>query len=307
MRREISPRDDEWPMGLNELGPTTAPRRLFVEGRPLVEHEKAIAVVGTRRPTAAGLEAAHDFATGLAEAGFIVVSGLALGIDAAAHRAALTAGGQTIAVLGAGLDMAYPQRNRSLRREIEELGTVVTEYPEGTEPFASHFPERNRIIAGLCIGVVVIEGTTKSGALITARLALDANRRVWAVPGSIRNRQASGPNELIRSGNASLVTHVDHVFEDVSPSLVWGVNTTSGTSAAALDEEEIQVLSLLDDVPVQARVIGSESGLSLGAVGLILAKLEVRGLVKGRAHGYELTSTGGKARAAVTSVEEKAL
>ena len=174
----IHPGDPEWPARLSELGPHRRPAALHAEGEGLRSELPFVAVVGTRRPTGAGVEAAERIARGLAEAGWVVVSGLAVGIDAVAHRAALDAGGTTVAVLGCGLDVAYPARNVALRRRIAEQGTVLTEYPAGTRPARRNFPERNRIIAGLCLGAVVVEGSLRSGAMVTARLALDMNRSV---------------------------------------------------------------------------------------------------------------------------------
>jgi DNA processing protein len=168
--RVVAPGDDEWPSQLSELETCKRLRRLYAVGKSLDCGPKTIAIVGTRRPTAAGIEAAEMLASGLAQAGFTVVSGLALGIDAAAHRAALAAEGSTVAVLGCGMDVDYPKRNVSLKRQIAARGTLLTEYPAGTNPTPFTFPERNRIIAGLSMGVVVVEGGVKSGALITARL-----------------------------------------------------------------------------------------------------------------------------------------
>ncbi|HEY7875166.1 MAG TPA: DNA-processing protein DprA, partial [Actinomycetota bacterium] len=172
--RVITPADEEWPPQLDELGPARPPKQLFVRGRPLEAGRRTVAVVGARRPTAAGIEAAETLTRGLVEAGFAIVSGMAMGIDAAAHAAAIDAGGYTVAVLGCGLDVIYPARNRQLRARIESAGTLLTEYPEGTEPAAFHFPERNRIVAGLAAAVLFVEGGERSGGLITARAALDA-------------------------------------------------------------------------------------------------------------------------------------
>jgi DNA processing protein len=298
-RRVITQKSDEWPSVLSELSGDSAPRRLFVEGQPLRAGTTAVAVVGTRRATSAGIEAASEISRGLAQAGFAVVSGLAVGVDAAAHKAALAAGGYTVAVLGTGLDRHYPERNAALRTEIGRKGTVVTEYPEGTPPHKSHFPARNRIIVGLCEGVVVVEGGYRSGALITARIALDENKTVWAVPGSIRNAMSAGPNELIRRGNAALVTEVEHIFEELSPSLVWKDKHQKATPGPMLSQEERSVLFVLDDVGLSPDRVARRSGKSLGQVALCLSKLEVRGLVIRRVTGYEITGTGAKVRAAL--------
>jgi DNA processing protein len=215
--RVVRREDDEWPTYLDELGSHPTPLELFARGEPIRSGERAVAVVGTRRPTASGVHATRTLTRGLAEAGFAIVSGVAVGIDAVAHAAALEAGGYTLAVLGCGLDYPYPRENLRLRSRILEVGTVVSEYPDDTAPLPAYFPARNRIIAGLCAATVVVEGGHKSGALITARIALDANRSVFAVPGSVRNPMAAAPNELIRTSQASLVTHFKHITDDLCP------------------------------------------------------------------------------------------
>ena len=289
----------EWPSKLDDLGPHLPPDRLYVEGLPLVVGDRTIAVVGARHPSAAGVEAARELTTGLAQAGFGIVSGLAVGIDSVAHRAALEVGGYTIAVLGCGLDVDYPKRNKKLKELIGQRGTLVTEYPDGTEPYASHFPERNRILAGLAKGVLFVEGTSRSGGLITARIALDAQRDVYAVPGSIRNPLAWAPNELIRTSQAALVTEVKHICDEVAPSLVWQPTLEHGVAApAALDEPERQLLAFLDDSPVPREDIRRQSGLTEGEASLALARLEVRGLALRRTGGYVITDAGARARRA---------
>jgi DNA processing protein len=162
--RCIAPGHCEWPERLSELGPLPPPRKLKVAGRAIDVSARTVAIVGSRRPTAAGIEAAEQLARGLAETNFVVVSGLAIGIDAVAHKAALDAGGQTIAVIGGGMDLNYPERNERLRYEIDDRGTVVSEYPEGTPPRNYHFPQRNRIIVGLCEAVVVVHAPVSLSA-----------------------------------------------------------------------------------------------------------------------------------------------
>jgi DNA processing protein len=296
-RRLLAPGAPEWPDRLEELGPYDPPRRLYVEGRSIDPARPAIAIVGTRRPTAAGVEAAADLARGVSEAGFTVVSGLAVGIDASAHRAALDGGGHTIAVLGCGLDVDYPARNRQLRKRIAEDGTLVTEYSGGTRPTRFSFPLRNRIIAGLSLGVVVVEGSLTSGALVTARLALDANRSVYAVPGSLRNAVARGPNELIRTGRAALVSSVDHIFEDLAPHLVWRQGAGSPPKMAECTREERTVLAALDDSPLSADRLTALTGLAAGCLAATAARLEVRGLAVRSPGGVAVTAAGARARA----------
>lgn len=296
-RRTLRPSDSEWPSLLDELGPIRRPQLLFAEGIE-VPDRPLIAIVGSRRPTVAGLDATKLLTTGLVQAGFGVVSGLAAGIDAAAHVAALDAGGYTIGVLGFGLDVDYPRRNARLKKRISAEGTVLTEYPSGTQPHAFHFPERNRIIAGLALGTLVVEGGIKSGALITARRALDANRAVFAVPGSFRNVMSAGSNELIRTSQAALVTCVEHIFEELAPRLAFEGPPKVGLESRRpdLDEREAIVLSLLDDVPTNPDRLCAELKLDVGAIALALSHLEVRGLIMRRGAGYQITTAGARLR-----------
>ena len=298
MRRSIRPLDPEWPRQLNEIAPHRPPEQLFACGLPLDTGVPAIAIVGTRRPTGAGLDAASTIARAVAEAGWIVVSGLAVGIDAAAHRSALDAGGITVAVLGCGLDVDYPTANSRLRNRIAEHGTVLTEYPPGTPPIKHHFPERNRIIAGFCMGTVVIEGSLRSGAMVTARLALDMNRNVYAVPGSPRNPMAAAPNDLIRTSRALLVTEARHIFDDLAPSLAWPERVSTGPHVVSpCTGHERAVLMALDDMPLPLERVARDAKLSPGRAAVLLAQLEVRGLViRGRA-GYARAASGTRALA----------
>jgi DNA processing protein len=192
------------------------PATLHVAGDPMLLWHPAVAVVGSRAPTPGGREQAFEFARALARAGFCVVSGMAAGIDAAAHRGALSVGGKTVAVLGSGLDVVYPPRNRDLQAQVAAAGALVTEYPPGTPTRPFQFPRRNRIVAGLALGTVVIEAALRSGALITARLAADAGREVFALPGSIQNPLARGCHGLIRQG-AALVESPDDVIAALAP------------------------------------------------------------------------------------------
>jgi len=299
--REIRPNDPEWPPLLDELGPLRPPQQLYATGRPLDSSKLSVAVVGTRRPTAAGVEMAETIARGLVEAGATVVSGLAIGIDAVAHRSALEADGSTVGVLGCGLALDYPAKNSKLRHHLSRLGTVVTEYPDEWPPQPHQFPERNRIIVGLTSAVVVVEGGTQSGALITARIALDANRQVFAVPGSARNAMAEGPNRLIRNSQASVCTSVNDIFDELAPGTLHRSFVHHAPAAIQLDEVETDVLMFLDDVPVAIDRVVSAVGHPPGAVALALSKLEVRGLAGRRRGGYEITGGGARARAAALS------
>lgn len=297
--RIIAPGSSEWSYRLDELGPHSPPKKLFVAGREIDPHSKTVAVVGTRRPTAAGIEAAQMIGRGLAQAGFVVVSGLAIGIDAAAHRASLDAGGHTIAVIGSGMDLNYPKGNLALRKRIDAEGTIVTEHPKGVPPLQRHFPLRNRIIVGLSEAVVVVEGSIKSGALISGRIGLDANRNVFAVPGSIRNPYAAGPNELIRCQEATLITDVQHIFDELAPGLVWGEDALP-LGPVGLDDNQRRVLDVLDDIAVTADFIVAQTQMAQGLVLLSLSKLEIRGFARRWNGAYELTTSGARIRAALT-------
>jgi DNA processing protein len=305
--RELRPADPEWPARLSELGPHPPPTRLFAAGAPLEAERPAVAVVGTRRPTGAGVQSAYEIAGGFAEAGWTVVSGLAVGIDAMAHRAALEASGLTVAVLGCGLDVDFPARNVELRRTIAERGTLLTEYPPGTPPERRNFPRRNRLIAGLGLGVVVVEGSLRSGALVTARLALDADRSVYAVPGSCRNPMAEGPNELIRTSQAALVTSAAHVFEDLAPALAWApaADATSG-HVPACSKPEGAVLAALDDSPLAPDSLAEGLGLRAGRLAVTLSQMEVKGWVVRSRGGYALTTAGARVRSRLPPVPSDA-
>lgn len=296
--RTITARSTEWPRLLDECG--SPPERLFVQGRELGSDAAFIAIVGTRYPTVAGIEVAREMATAIAEAGFVVVSGLAVGIDAVAHRAALDAGGATVAVVGAGLDIDYPQRNRTLRSDIEQCGTIVSEYEEGTAPRPHHFPARNRIIAALSVATIVTEGGIGSGALITARCALEANRAVFAVPGSVRNAMAAGPNELIKRSEAVPLTTPADLFAEIAPHTAWGEpSEPSSSGLPGLEPDEFTVLARLDDIALLPDRLSEVASLEPGRIALVLARLEVRGLVAREGAGYRITSMGARLREAV--------
>lgn len=297
MMRVVRVSDAGWPAGLNE-GISPLVESLHAVGRPLDIAAPMVAVVGTRRPTAAGLTATREITSELALAGYTIVSGLAVGIDAMAHRAALDVGGRTVAVLGCGHSIDYPKRNRTLRRALEQQGTVLSEYAPETEPKPWMFPLRNRIIAGLTLATIVIEGTIKSGALVTARLALDANREVFAVPGSVRNVMAEGPNELIRRGEAALVTNAGHVLEglsDAAPRLV----AEPRLPTVDLSDAEQDVLAHLDDVPDSVDAMVDAVKLPLPSVTAALSMLELYGLARRTYRGYVITDEGSEARRAL--------
>ena len=202
---------DDYPPLLKQI--PDPPLALYVRGNPKLLSQYAVAMVGTRKPSAYGSSVAHRLAHDLAERGLVVVSGLARGIDSAAHRGALEANGKTVAVLGSGLDVIYPRENKRLAEKVMETGAMISEFPLGTGPAPENFPIRNRIISGLSLGVVVVEAAEYSGSLITARLGLEQNREVFAVPGNITSPQSFGPNHLIKQG-AKLVDQWMDVVEE---------------------------------------------------------------------------------------------
>ncbi|MCY1271216.1 DNA protecting protein DprA [compost metagenome] len=260
--------DPDYPALLAEL--VNAPPLLFVAGcRELLETPQ-LALVGSRRASRPGLDIAHAFARSLAAGGFTVTSGLALGIDGAAHQGALDAGGRTVAVLGTGLERIYPHRHLGLaRRIVAEGGALVSELPLDCPPHASNFPRRNRIISGLSLGVLVVEASTSSGSLITARLAAEQGREVFAIPGSIHHPGARGCHELIREG-ATLVESVDDILENLRG---WR------NCASQPETRSHPLLDLLRAAPQSAEALAAGSGMRLPEVLVALTDLELEGLV----------------------------
>lgn len=249
------------------------PPLLFVRGNPALLERPQLAIVGSRRASPPGLDTAQAFAQALAGAGFVVTSGLALGIDGAAHRGAIKAGGGTIAVLGTGLENIYPQRHKGLAEELVEAGgALVSEYPLATTPAKDNFPRRNRLISGLSVGVLVVEAQLASGSLITARLAAEQGREVYAVPGSIHHPGARGCHQLIRDG-AQLVENVEHILEGLSG---WTSHRAALPAPAPVDDP------ILRELAAGAR--GSEAlardlGWSLPRLLAALTELEITGQV----------------------------
>ena len=251
------------------------PPVLYVKGDLEPEDEPRVTVVGTRQPTAYGRQAAHDLAGGLAEQGLAVVSGLARGIDGAAHRAALQRGGRTIAVLGSGPDVVYPREHKRLVEEIVASGAVVSEYPLGAKPEARHFPRRNRLLSGLSRGTLVIEAGEGSGTLSTVRFALEQGRDVLCVPGSIFSPASRLTNGLIQEG-AKLVASVDDVLEEFELGAAPRQEPMPGLSAADT-EEEAAILSALGHEPVHIDEVSRATGIAIAQVASTLAVMEIKG------------------------------
>jgi DNA processing protein len=290
-------RHPEYPTQLTET--PAAPSVIYVKGEMLGADEKAIAVVGSRDATPYGLEMTRRISYDLARAGVTVVSGLARGIDTAAHRAALEAGGRTMAVLGSGLDRVYPQRNIPMAEKIIENGALFTEYPPGVSALPQHFPRRNRVISGLCHGVLVVEAAFKSGAMLTVNWALEQDRDVYAVPGSALSEKSKGTNWLIQQG-AKLTTVADDILEELNidtdqsvpqldaASRSGSVEKSTGFGENALDNLarennvlsiERRVVDLLEKAegPIHVDDITRTLGEAAAAVSSVLVMLELRG------------------------------
>lgn len=283
--------DPRYPARLRQL--PNPPSALFLHGDPDLLSLPQLAIVGSRNPSTGGRRNAHDFAAHLAAAGLVISSGLATGIDAAAHQGALDADGLTLAVTGTGLDRVYPAKNRTLAHEIAMSGLLVSEFPTGTPPLPAHFPRRNRILAGLSFGTLVVEAALKSGSLITARLATESGREVFAIPGSIHNPMARGCHALIRDG-AKLVETAEHVFEELAPLLGEAAPATresapetvgSGTGEATMDPQHRQLLDAMGFDPATTDELVERTGFPAAEVSSILLLLELQGHVSSAAGG----------------------
>ena len=274
-----------WPAGLEHLD--QPPRRLWLAG-PGSLAGPAVAVVGSRRPTLAGVDIARQLGADLVRAGATVVSGMALGIDGAAHRGALEAGGLTVAVLGCGVDVCYPARHRRLRDEIAATGLIVSEEEPGAAPAPWQFPKRNRIIAALVAAAVVVEAGERSGALSTARHAADLGREVLAVPGSIRNPVAAGCNQLIRDGATPLLRLQDLL--DAVPALAAcpRASRADGEVASPPAGPQGRLLALLGTEPVHPDRLAAELGCPAAALAVRLTSLEIAGRIAAVPGGFVL-------------------
>jgi DNA processing protein len=264
--------DPDYPQTLLQI--PDPPTLLYVRGRLDLLNSAALAMIGSRNPTPQGSQNAERFSAALAQAGLTVTSGLALGIDAAAHRGALTASGNTVAFIGTGIDRIYPATNRQLAIEIAARGSIISEFPLGTPPVAANFPRRNRLIAGLSLGALVVEATVDSGSLITARLASEQGREVFAIPGSIHSPQSRGCHKLIKQG-AKLVETVQDVLDE----LHW----KSAPAEFPLQSESAQdIPGLLHSMgfdPCSVDELAHLNGLTAGIVSVMLLHLELDGQV----------------------------
>lgn len=284
--------DEDYPPQLATL--YDPPPVLYVRGALMASDQLAIAVVGSRRPTAYGRSVAERLAGELASLGFTVVSGLARGIDGLAHQAALSAGGRTLAVYGSGIDLVFPAEHRELADAIAERGALISEFPMGVPPVAHNFPRRNRIIAGLALGTVVVEAAAKSGSLITARCAMEQGREVFAVPGQVITGKSRGAHRLIKQG-ATLVEGVEDIIDALplhframleEAQAAEGVSTSEPEPASVLvppaprvSASERALLALIQEEPRPIDRMIEESGLAPSAVSGLLVQLELKGLV----------------------------
>lgn len=268
--------DPDYPQLLAEI--PAPPPILYYRGALIEPDTTAVAIVGTRRVTAYGREMAHRLAFDLAKAGVTIVSGMALGVDGIAHRAALEAGGRTIAVLGSGIDVLYPWQHRDLAKRIEQQGAIVSDYPPGTKPDRFNFPPRNRIISGLSLGVVVVEAPEKSGALITVDFAAEQGRDAFAVPGPVHAPASAGCLRIIRDG-ATMVRSADDVLEDLH--LRRGVAEPDPVqSTLPLSDDERRLLSVLTGEAQHIDDIAAKVNRSVSEVSGMLMMLQLQGVVR---------------------------
>ena len=287
--RAIARWDDEYPAMLREI--YDIPPLLFVHGNLESLQTPSVAVVGTRDPSIYGSRMAKELAGGLAAAGYTVVSGLAYGVDSIAHHAALDSDGRTIAVLGSGLDLIYPSQNKDLAKRICENGCIVSEFMMGTQPDSKNFPRRNRIISGLSLGVLVVEAGVKSGALITARYALDQNRDVFAVPGDVSRGGSHGTNRLISEG-ARLVQELKDILDELrgvsdvpkqkTPKEVQTrlLPETRPAPEPSLSVEERKVYKGITEEPVHVDEIADRLGMDVSALLGVLLRLQMKSLIR---------------------------
>ncbi|GGI88497.1 DNA-processing protein DprA [Legionella impletisoli] len=272
--------DEHYPSLLLEI--YDPPPVLYARGDLTAFNQAKVAMVGSRKPTIIGAETAHRFAYELARQHIAVVSGLALGIDAEAHQGALKANGCTIAAMATGMDRIYPNRHQALAERIIKNGLLLTEFPLGTSPIPGHFPRRNRIISGLSLATLVVEAAIKSGSLITARMALEQNRDVFAIPGSIHNPQARGCHHLLQQG-AKLVTSTEDILMELNLSMTQSVDSQPLIGLAIQNENLVKCIGFEVTTVDQ---ISARSGYNVEQVACELADLEIKGIVKAVPGGY---------------------
>jgi len=283
----IAAESDDFPHLLRQI--PDPPKRLYVVGNIDALHLPALAIVGSRNPTRGGRQNAYEFAKHLGRSGFCIVSGLAQGIDAAAHEGALDADAMTVAFLGHGIDRIYPAENRELAHRIAAGGVLCSEYPLGSPPRKEHFPRRNRLISGLSLGTLVVEAAKRSGSLISARLAAEQGREIFAIPGSIHNPMSRGCHQLIRQG-AKLVESADDIVSELGPMvghLMQNVteDAPETTSSKHRDPDYEKLLQTLSYDPASADELAEQSGLTIDQVSSMLLILELEKKIEAQAGG----------------------
>lgn len=270
--------DKDYPEGLHHI--YDSPKVLYKKGDVLEKDKMAIAIVGSRKSTQYGQWATEKFVKELVNMDVTIVSGLALGIDSVAHKTALETGGRTIAILGNGLDTIYPKRNKGLYEEIPTNGAILTEYPLGTPPLAYNFPQRNRMISGLSLGIIVIEAKEKSGSLITAYHALEQGKEVFALPGNINSIFSRGTNKLIKDG-AKILMDVEDIIEEIYELQQKVVEKKKGEiDYSDLSSLEIEILEIIQEGPIHGDIITAKTGIDISTINGILTILELKGLIK---------------------------
>jgi DNA processing protein len=268
----ISYWDPDYPTALKSIH--DPPALLYTRGR--LPTGDALSVVGSRKASNAGIDLTSRISHDIAALGIVIVSGLARGIDSAAHRAALQAEGLTVAVLGCGIDRIYPSEHQQLFQQITETGAIISEYPPGTEPLPGHFPGRNRIISGMSKGVLIVEAAQKSGSLITADFALEQGREVFAIPGGVLATNSDGVNSLIKDG-AHMVTETRDITDILWPQYRSPAFRSTETSCFELSENEMDIIRYLDGEPLHIDDLVRKSGLTPMDLSVILLQLEIRG------------------------------
>ncbi len=287
---------DDYPPLLRQID--SAPKLLFVQGNKELLKQHQIAIVGSRNPTPQGKENSIEFARTLGKSGAVITSGLALGVDGFAHQAVLDKGLPTIAVAGTGLDRVYPARHKAMAQQIVDNGALVSEFALGTGVRATHFPARNRIISGMSLGTLVVEAAVKSGSLITARLAMEQSREVFAIPGSIHNPLARGCHALIKQG-VKLVETAEEIIEELGALVSWqheqlftaDAKSSEGAEAFELDQEYQELIEQIDFDTTSMDTIIERTGLEIDVVSHMLLLLELNDHIVSVAGGYQRRSS----------------
>ncbi|MBW2306452.1 MAG: DNA-protecting protein DprA [Deltaproteobacteria bacterium] len=277
--RLVTINDDNYPVNLRKIA--DPPPFLYVRGELRRSDDLAVAMVGSRNASAYGVRACQQLSNDLSLRGLVIISGFARGVDSAAHWGAFQAGGRTIAVLGCGIDVIYPRENKDLFKRIEAQGAVITELPPGVPPEPVNFPRRNRIISGMSLGVIVVEASARSGSLITARLALEQNREVFAVPGMVSSTRSQGTHHLIKQG-AKLVECANDVLEEIFPQALAnpGGYVPKEIPYAELSPEARRILDVMERAPLHIDALLKQAGVSAGLATGILLELELKGYIK---------------------------